>query len=148
MKNSKAWIFLTYLDSLVKLPAAEFNEAAMMSVHKKYAIELPLVIYDPAKEQNRQDIIIQYYKNNNTSNEVETGIILLIPETITDSLVVGDFTRYFGPITDEQPLIGITEQPRPVRIRVSPDRTIKLTFENNRNRDQAGVTRVEILNYR
>ena len=77
---------------------------------------------------------------------MDSEIIFLIPETITDSLVVANFTEYFGHIKIEKPLIGITAQPLPVNIRVSSHRKIKLTFKNNENRDQAGVTMVEVLN--
>lgn len=105
-------------------------------------------MHDSIKEENKQDIIMQFYKNNQTSPEVESGMVILIPKTLTDSLAVLDFTHHFGPITDEKPLIRITEQPRPVHIKVSSDREIKLTFTNDINRDQAGVTMVEILNYR
>ncbi|WP_307456780.1 hypothetical protein [Chryseobacterium sp. SORGH_AS_0447] len=132
----------------MKLSDTAFNETGIKSVNKKYVNQLPLVMYDPIREENRQDIIMQYYKNNETSSEVESGIVILIPPKITDSLVIADFTHYFGDLTDEKPLIGITEQPLPVRIKISSDREIKLTFKNNANRDGAGVTRVEILNYR
>lgn len=148
IKESKAGIFLTYLDALVKLPDATFNKAGIKSVNQKYVSELPLVMHDSIKEENKQDISMQYYKNNQTSPEVESAMVILIPKNITDSLAVLDFTYHFGPITDEKPLIGITEQPRPVHIKVASDREIKLTFRNKINRDQAGVTMVEILNYR
>ena len=148
IKESKAGIFLTYLDALVKLPDPIFNKAGIKSVNQKYVSELPLVMHDSIKEENKQGIIMQYYKNNQTSPEVESGTVILIPKTLTDSLAVLDFTHHFGPITDEKPLIRITEQPRPVHIKVSSDREIKLTFTNDINRDQAGVTMVEILNYR
>lgn len=148
IKESKAGIFLNYLDALAKLPDPTFNEAGIKSVNQNYISELPLVMHDSIKEENKQDIIMQYYKNNQTSPEVESGTVILIPRTLTDSLAVLDFTHHFGPITDEKPLIRITEQPRPVHIKVSSDREIKLTFTNDINRDQAGVTMVEILNYR
>lgn len=61
-------------------------------------------------------------------------------KTITASLDVADFTDYFGHIKTEKPLIGVTAQPQPVHIRVSSGREIKITFKNNQNKNQAGVT--------
>ncbi|WP_294280690.1 hypothetical protein [uncultured Chryseobacterium sp.] len=146
IKSSQAKIFLAYLDELVKLPDATFNEAELRSINKKYASQLPLVMYDSTQEQSRQDILIHYYTNNQLGPVMESGIRFLMPETLTDSLVVSDFTRYFGNTEDEEPLIGITEQPLPVHIKVSSDREMKLTFKNNVSKEQAGVTMVEIFN--
>ncbi|MFY1046672.1 hypothetical protein [Chryseobacterium sp. GP-SGM7] len=137
-----------YIDSVVELPDTKFNEAGVRFLNKKFSSELPLVMHDSIKEENSKDIFIQYYKNKATYLEVKSGIIFLIPEALTDSLVITDFTNYFGPITNEKPLIGITEQPRPIHLTVSSDRAIKLTFKNNENHDQAGVTTVEVLNFR
>lgn len=148
LEDNQAKTFLTYVDSVSKLPEAKFNEAGIRSLNKRFLNRLPLVMYDPTKDENGQRIIIQYYKNNETYIKVESGIIFLIPETITDSLVVADFTDYFGSIKNEKPLIGITAQPLPVHIQVSSTRAIKLTFKNNENHNQAGVTTVEVLNYR
>jgi len=148
IKSSRAQIFLAYLDALVKLPDAKFSEAELRSINKKYASQLPLVMYDSTQEQSRQDIVIHYYKNNQLGPVMESGIRFLVPETLTDSLVVSDFTRHFGSVTDEKPLIGITKQPLPVHIQVSSDREMKLTRKNNVNKEQAGVTMVDIFNYR
>ncbi|MDR6515819.1 hypothetical protein [Chryseobacterium camelliae] len=148
IKSSRAQIFLAYLDALVKLPDAKFSEAELRSINKKYASQLPLVMYDSTQEQSTQDIVIHYYKNNQLGPVMESGIRFLVPETLTDSLVVSDFTRYFGNVEDEKPLIGITKQPLSVHIKVSSDREMKLTRKNNINKEQAGVTMVDIFNYR
>lgn len=100
IKSSRAQIFLAYLDALVKLPDAKFSEAEFRSINKKYASQLPLVMYDSTQEQSRQDIVIHYYKNNQLGPVMESGIRFLVPETLTDSLVVSDFTRYFGNVED------------------------------------------------
>lgn len=145
-KVHQAEIFMAYLDSVVKLPDTGFNEEGVRSLNKRFLTELPLVMHDSVIEDNRKDILIQYYRNSEKSLEVGSGIIFLIPEAISDSLVVADFTAYFGRIKNQEPLIGITEQPRPLHILVSSNREVKLTIKNNENRDQAGVTAVEILN--
>lgn len=148
MKANQAEVFLTYIDCVLKLPDTKFNEAGIRSLNKSFLNKLPLMIHDPTKEDNGKNIIIQYYKNNEGYDKIGSEIILLIPETITDSLTVADFTGCFGSIKNEKPLIGVTAQPLPVHIQVSPDRAVKLTFKNNENRDQAVVTTVEVLNYR
>lgn len=145
-KVHQAEVFMAYLDSVVKLPDTGFNEEGLRSLNRRFLTELPLVMHDSLTEDNRKDILIQYYRNSERSLEVGSGIIFLIPEAISDSLVVADFTAYFGRIKNEEPLIGITEQPRPLHILVSSNREVKLTIKNNENRDQAGVTVVEILN--
>lgn len=151
VKQTKAYqtvVFLTYIDSIVKLPDARFDMPGIQSLNKIFLSELPLVMHEHAKEENRQNILLQYYENKEAALEVESGIVFLIPEALTDSLVVADFTDYFGSIENEKPLIGVTAQPLPVYIRVSPERKIKLTFKNNQNQDQAGLTAVEIINLR
>ncbi|WP_131450844.1 hypothetical protein [Chryseobacterium sp. FH1] len=141
-------LFLTYVDSVSKLPEAKFTEAGIRSLNKRFFNKLPVVMYDPTKEDNGQSIIIQYHKDKEEYLKMGSEIIILIPETITDSLVVADFTDYFGSIKNEKPLIGVTAQPLPVFIQVSSNRAIKLTFKNNEDKNQAGVTAVEVLNYR
>jgi len=141
-------IFLTYLDSLVNLPDAKFNEPSIRSFNDRYVSQLPLLMHDSLKVQSSDSILIQYYKNEQPNPEVESGIRFLIPKTIADSLVVSDFTSYFGSVTDEKPLLGITKYPLPVRIRTSGDREIRLTFKNDVNRERAGVIMLEILNYK
>ena len=105
-------------------------------------------MYDSLKVQSNDSILIQYYKSQLPNPQVESGIRFLIPKTILDSLVVSDFINYFGPVTEEKPLIGITKYPLPVHIRTSGDREIKLTFKNDVNRERAGVIMLEILNYK
>lgn len=151
VKENKAHqtvVFLTYIDSIVKLPDARFNMPGIWSLNKIFLSELPLVMHEHAKEESRQNILLQYYENKKASLEVESGIVFLIPEALTDSLVVADFTDYFGSIENEKRLMGVTAQPLPVYIRVTPKRKIKLTFKNNENQDQAGLTAVEVVNYR
>lgn len=148
MKANQAEVFLTYIDCVLKLPGTKFNEAGIRSLNKRFSSKLPLVIHDPTKEDNGKNIIIQYYKSEEVQSTTGSEFIFLIPETITDSLVVADFTDRFGSIKNEKPLIGVTAQPLPVHIQVSSDRAMKLTFKNNENRNQAAVTTVEVLNYR
>jgi len=145
---SRANVFLTYIDSVSKLPEPKFNETGIRSLNKRFLSKLPLMMNDPTKEENGQKIIIQYYKNKELQSKMGSEIIFLIPETITDSLVVADFKEYFGHIKNEKLLIGVTAQPLPIYIAVSSDRAIKLTFNNNDKQDRAGVTTVEVLNYR
>ncbi|WP_343658115.1 hypothetical protein [Chryseobacterium sp.] len=141
-------IFLVYLDSLVNFPDTKFNEPTIRSFNTRYVSQLPLVMYDSLKAQSSDSILIQYYKSEQPNPQVESGIRFLIPKTISDSLVVSDFTSHFGPATNEKPLIGITKYPLPVRIRTSRDREIKLTLKNNVSREHAGVIMLEILNYK
>lgn len=148
MKANQAEVFLAYIDCVLKLPGTKFNEAGIRSLNKRFSSKLPLVIHDPTKEDNGKNIIIQYYKSEEVQSTTGSEFIFLIPETITDSLVVADFTDRFGSIKNEKPLIGVTAQPLPVHIQVSPDRAMKLTFKNNENRNQAAVTTVEVLDYR
>ena len=148
LEASQAEVFLTYIDSVSKLPEAKFNEAGIRSLNKNFLSKLPLVMHDPTKEENGQNIIIQYYNNKELQSKMGSEIIFLIPEALTDSLVVADFTDYFGHIKTEKPLIGVTTQPLPVHIRVSSDREIKLTFRNNGSQNLAAVTTIEVLNYR
>nr|WP_314492587.1 hypothetical protein [uncultured Chryseobacterium sp.] len=136
------------MDSVSKLPEAKFTEDGIRSLNKRFLNKLPVVMYDRTKEDNRQSIIIKYHKNKEGHRKMGSEIILLIPEKISDSLVVADFTDYFGSIRNEKPLIGVTAQPLPLYIRVSSYRDIKITFKNNENQNQAGVTMVEVVNYR
>lgn len=145
-KTKQAWPFLTYIDSVSKLPEAKFNEAGILSLNKRFLSRLPLVMHDSIKGDNRKDIVIQYYRSKEYP-KVGSGIIFLIPEAIADSLVVSDFTNYFGSIKSEKTHIGITAQPLPVYITVSSERSIKLTLNNNENQSQAAVTTVEVLDY-
>ncbi|ANF52224.1 hypothetical protein A0O34_17620 [Chryseobacterium glaciei] len=148
LEASQAEVFLTYIDSVSKLSEAKFNEAGIRSLNKRFLSKLPLVMHDPTKEENGQNIIVQYYTNEEVNRTTDSEIIFLIPEAITDSLAVADFTDYFGHIKTEKPLIGVTAQPLPIHIRVSSDREIKLTFRNNGNQNLAAVTTIEVLNYR
>ncbi len=143
----KAKLILTYIDSIIKLPNAKFNDAGIRSLNKRFLSELPLAMHDSVKGDNRKDIIIQFYRCKEPYPEVGSGIILLIPKAISDSLVVSDFTNYFGNIKNEKTYMSITAQPLPVYINVSSERSIKLTFNNNEKQSKAAVTTVELLNH-
>ncbi|GGH19066.1 hypothetical protein GCM10007422_43660 [Pedobacter zeae] len=140
-------LFLSYTDSAAKLPLDRFNEAGITSLNKTFAGKLPLTIYDGKEHRDDKSIVIQPYKNNDIAT-ISAGMILLVPKSITESLRIGDFTRHFGEIKKEKPLIGITEQPLPVEISIDAHTSLKLTFNNNEKLDQAHVTMVEILKYR
>ncbi len=144
MKAGRPKVFLAYIDSVAKLPDTKFNEAGIRSLNKKFLHTLPLVIYDSLKEEKAQDIVMQYYRNKETNPTIHSEMIFLVPESMTDSLTVGDFMGYFGSIRKEIPLIGVTAQPLPVYIDVSPGRSIQLTFNNNEKQDKAGVIEVVV----
>lgn len=141
-------LFLSYTDSLIKLPLASFNEEGILSLNKRFEGNLPLIIYNGKKGGDRKSIVIQPYQNNGTATNITAGIILLLPKHIADSLHIGDFTRYFGNIKEEKPAIGVTEQPLPVEINVNGNTSLKLTFNNNEKLHLAQVTTVEVLKYR
>ncbi|KRT15641.1 hypothetical protein ASU31_13330 [Pedobacter ginsenosidimutans] len=146
-KASVTDLFLSYTDSVAKLPLNRFNEAGIVSLNKSFADKLPLSIYKGKQTNNDKNIIVQPYQNNNTATII-AGIILLVPKSITDSLHIGDFARHFGDIKKEKPMIGVTEQPRPVQINVNANTVIKLTFNDNEKLALAHVTMVEVLKYR
>lgn len=146
-KMSNSHLFLTYVDAVAKLPLQDFNEVNIQSINKKFSNQLPLVMYDPSKDDNGQSIVVQIYKNKGAANKIKSGAILLVPKHITDSLHIADFTRYFGNIKKEKPLIGITEQPLPVQITISASTAIKLTFNDHEKIEQAKVIMVEVLKY-
>ncbi|MGN8058236.1 hypothetical protein ACTJKN_18285 [Pedobacter sp. 22163] len=140
-------LFISYTDSVAKLPLNRFNETGIISLNKSFAGKLPLSIYQGKQTNNDKNIIVQPYQNNDTATII-AGIILLVPKSITDSLRIGDFTRHFGGIKIEKPMIGVTEQPRPVQINVNANTVIKLTFNDNEKLTLAHVTMVEVLKYR
>ncbi|RBQ03840.1 hypothetical protein [Pedobacter miscanthi] len=139
-------LFLSYTDSVAKLPLNSFNKAGIVSLNKTFADKLPLTIYNGKQESDDKNIIVQAYQNNNTA-AISAGMILLVPKSITDSLHVGDFTHRFGNIKKEES-ISVTEQPLPVEINIDAHTSIKLTFNNNEKLDRAQVTMVEVLKYR
>jgi len=140
-------LFLSYTDSVAKLPLNKFNEAGILSLSKSFTDELPLSIYKGKQTNNDKNIIVQPYRNSDTATIIG-GIIILLPKSITDSLHIGDFTRHFGDLKKEKPMIGVTELPRPVQINVNANTVIKLTFNNNEKLALAHVTMVEVLKYR
>jgi len=140
-------LFLSYTDSVAKLPLNRFNEAGIVSLNKLFADKLPLSIYQGKQTNNDKNIIVQPFQNNDTATII-AGIILLVPKSITDSLHIGDFTRHFGDLKKEKPMIGVTELPRPVQININANTVIKLTFNNNEKLALAHVTMVEVLKYR
>lgn len=146
-KVSTTHLFLTYIDSLAKLPLAQFNEAHIQSLNKTFSSKLMVEIYNDEKHDAEKSIVVQYYKNEEKANKIKAGTICLIPESISDSLRVADFASYFGSIKEEKPLIGVTAQPLPVKIKVSESTTIKLTFNSHEKLDQAHVIMVEVLKY-
>jgi hypothetical protein len=140
-------LFLTYIDSVSKIPLSKFSEASLISLNKKFSGKLPLVMYNSGKRDEDKNIIAQLYKNKDTINVIKAGAIFLLPKSVTDPLHIADFTRYFGSLKKEKPMIGVTEQPLPVQINVSASTSIKLTFNNNEKLDQARVIMVEVLKY-
>ncbi len=140
-------LFLSYTDSVAKLPLNRFNEAGIQSLNKAFAGKLPLSMYNGKQNNDDKSIVIQPYHNKDVST-IGAGIILLVPKSITDSLYIGDFTRHFGNIQQEKPMIGVTEQPRPVEIKLNANTSIRLTFNDNEKLALAHVTMVEVLKYR
>jgi len=140
-------LFLTYIDSVSKIPLSKFNEASLISLNKTFSGKLPLVLYNDGKHNDDNKIIAQVYKNKDTANKIKAGVIFLVPKSITNALHIADFTRYFGSLKKEKPMIGVTEQPLPVQIDVSASTSVKLTFNNNEKLDQALVIMVEVLKY-
>lgn len=138
--------FLSYTDSLTKLPLSKLNDLGIVAINKAFANKLPIGLYS-SKAIGHDSIIVYPYKNNDIAT-VRAGIRLLVPQSITDSLTIGDFTRYFGDIRKEKPMIGVTEQPLPVQININANTALKLTFNNNQKLDLAHVTMVEVLKYR
>ncbi|MCJ8154702.1 hypothetical protein MKJ01_13100 [Chryseobacterium sp. SSA4.19] len=144
MKASRPKIILVYIDSVAKLPDAKFNEAGIRSLNKKFLNKLPLVMYDSLKETQGQNIVMQYHYSKKENLTTNSEMIFLIPESMTETLTVGDFTDYFGDIREQEPLIGIIKQPLPEYIDISPKRSIKLTFNNSEKRDRAGVVMISV----
>jgi len=141
-------LFLNYTDSVTKFPLSKLNEAGIISLNRKFAGKLPLAIYNGEQYHDDQNIIIQPYKNNGTESTVKAGVILLVPKFLTDSLLIGDFTRHFGNIEEEKQTIGTTEQPLPVKINVDANTAIKLTFNPGEKLELAHVIMVEVLKYK
>ncbi|MGO4877699.1 hypothetical protein [Pedobacter sp. AJM] len=146
-KAGSTHVFLTYIDSLTKIPLNQFNEPRIQSLNKKFSAKLMVEIYNDEKHDAEKSIVVQYYKNEEQANKVKAGMICLIPESISDSLRIADFAAYFGKINEEKPLIGITAQPLPVKIKVSESTTLKLTFNSHEKLDQAHVIMAEVLKY-
>ncbi|MFW0717152.1 hypothetical protein [Pedobacter sp. N23S346] len=146
-KMSDAHLFLTYIDSVAKLPLTKFSEANLIILNKKFSEYLPLVMHNLSKDDNGKNIVIQLYHKSDSTNTIQAGAIFLVPKHITDSLHIADFTRYFGSIKKEKPLIGITEQPLPVQITISASTAIKLTFNDHEKIEQSKVIMVEVLKY-
>jgi len=138
--------FLAYTDSLTKLPLSKLNDTGIVPISKVFADKLPIIIYK-GKEISNDSIIVQPYQNKDIAT-ISAGIRLLVPRSITDSLTIGDFTRHFGNIKSEKPMIGITELPLPVEISVDTNTALKLTFNSNKKLELAHVTMVEVLKYR
>lgn len=138
--------FLSYTDSLTRLSLSQLNRLGIVPINKRFAGQLPLSIYE-GKAIGQDSIIVQPYKNNDMAS-VQAGIRLLVPKSITDSLTIGDFTRYFGDIKKERPMIGTTEQPLPIEISINASTALKLTFNNSEKLELAHVTMVEVLKYR
>jgi hypothetical protein len=138
--------FLSYTDALTKLPLSKFDSLGIVPTNKAFADKLPISIYK-GEAIGHDSIIVHPYKNSEVAN-IKAAIRLLVAQSITDSLTIGDFTRYFGDIKKEKPLIGNTETPLPVEITVDANTALKLTFNSNKKLALAHVTMVEVLKYR
>ncbi|WP_412465789.1 hypothetical protein [Pedobacter sp. KLB.chiD] len=138
--------FLSYTAALTKLPLSKFDNLGIVSTNKAFADKLPISIYK-GEAIGHDSIIVHPYKIGEVAH-IKAAIRLLVAQSITDSLTIGDFTRYFGDIKKEKPLIGNTETPLPVEITVDANTALKLTFNNNKKLALAHVTMVEILKYR
>jgi len=138
--------FLSYTDALTKLPLSKFDSLGIVPTNKAFADKLPISIYK-GEAIGHDSIIVHPYKNGKVAN-IKGAIRLLVAQSITDSLTIGDFTRYFGDIKKEKPLIGNTEAPLPVEITVDANTALKLTFNSNKKLALAHVTMVEVLKYR
>lgn len=145
-KKSIVASFLSYTNALTKLPLSKPNDQALVPINKAFADKLPITTYK-GKAIADDSIVVHVYKNNDIAT-ISAGIRLLVPESITDSLTIGDFTRYFGSVKKEKPMIGITEQPLPVEISIDANTALKLTFNSNEKLELAHVTMVEVLKYR
>ncbi|WP_025145658.1 hypothetical protein [Pedobacter jeongneungensis] len=141
-------LFLDYTDSVTKLPSAKLNEAGITSLNRAFSGKLPLAIYNGKQYNNDKNIVVQSYKNNDTKSIIKSGVILLVPKFITDSLRIRDFTRHFGNIKEEKQMIGTTEQPLPVQINVDANTAMKLTFNPGEKLELAHVIMVEVLKYK
>ncbi|MEO8255075.1 MAG: hypothetical protein ABI554_11880 [Flavobacterium sp.] len=148
MKVGQTQLLLTYVDSIINLPNSKFNTLGIKSLNKTFYGQLPLLMYDPVKDEDSRQIVIQYYKNRDTIHERHSGVILLIPEYITESLSISDFIIHFGSIKKEKSFLFKTLQPLPVQINVSANTAIKLSFNNNIDQDQAGVILIEIIRFK
>lgn len=138
--------FLSYTDSLTKLPLSKINDQGIVPVNKAFANKLPISLYK-GEAIGHDSIIVKPYKNNDIAT-IKAGIRLLVPQLIADSLTIGDFTRYFGDIKKEKPMIGTTELPLPVEININASTVLKLTLNNYKKLELAHVTMVEVLKYR
>jgi hypothetical protein len=145
-KASIAHSFLSYTDALTKLSLSKFDSLGIVPINKAFSDKLPISMYK-GEAIGHDSIIVHPYKNNEIAT-IKAGIRLLVSMSITDSLTIGDFIRYFGDIKKEKPMIGNTEQPRPVEITVDANTALKLTFKDNKKLELAHVTMVEVLKYR
>ncbi len=141
-------LFLTYVDSVAHLPLVKFSEANLNALNHKFSDRLPLIMHHPSKEDDGKNIVIQLYHNNGVTDTIKAGAIFLVPKSISDSLIVEDFTRYFRKLKTEKPLIGVTAQPLPVMLDLSPGTSLKLTFNDNKDIAKAKVVTVEVLKFR
>ena len=138
-------LFLTYIDSVTRVPVEKFNEASLIAFNHEFSNRLPLMMHDPSKVDNGKNIVMQVYRHDNAIDSIQAGAVFLLPKVISDSLSVGDFTRYFGKTKPEKPMIGVTAQPLPVQIDVFPGTSLKLTYNDHANRAEAKVVTVEVL---
>lgn len=141
-------VFLTYVDSVAHFPLAKFGEANLNALNHKFSDHLPLMMHHPSKEDDGKNIVIQLYHNNGATDTIKAGAIFLVPKSISDSLNVEDFIRYFGKLKTEKPLIGVTSQPLPVMLDLFPGTSLKLTFNDNKDIAKAKVVTVEVLKFR
>jgi len=146
--ESTTQLVLNYVDSIISLPKAKFNDAGIKALNKTFSRQLPLVLYDSTKNEDSQDILIQCYKNNDSISKIHSGVILLLPKSITESISISDFTGYFGSLNNDKPLLVAPAQPLPVQIDVSENTSIKLSFNKSVNLSDSAVIMVDILRYR
>ena len=138
-------LFLAYIDSVTRVPLKKFNETSLIAFNHEFSNRLPLTMHDPSKVDNEKNIVMQVYRHDNAIDSIQAGAIFLLPKVISDALSVEEFTRYFGKIKPEKPLIGVTAQPLPVQIDVFPGTSLKLTYNDHANRAEAKVVTVEVL---
>lgn len=138
-------LFLAYIDSVTRVPLKKFNETSLIAFDDKFSNRLPLTMHDPSRVDNGKNILMQVYRHDNAIDSIQAGAIFLLPKVISEALSVEDFTRYFGKIKAEKPLIGVTAQPLPVQIDVFPGTSLKLTYNDHANLAEAKVVTVEVL---